>query len=456
MKKVPFIWAFAVPLALALTSCSSQNATEKEPAGGGDGPAPTAEAPAKLTTAKTLDVQVFKGGYDDDFYRTAAEEYGKKAGVQITVTGDPRIWEKLTPRFNAGDAPDLAFPGWNFDHWKLVSEGQVMPLDAELDKMSDDGKTKWRDTFEPSMLRLCQLKGKTYILPFYYSVLGWWYKPDLFAANGWTAPKNYDELLALCEKMKAKGIAPITYQGKYPDYMISGMLTPWIISIGGMDAFNKIQNLEKGAWLDPSVVEAAKRIKTLKDKGYFQDGAASMTHTESQTQFVNSKAGMIPCGTWLYAEMEKTMPKGTQMSFFLPPVIAGGKGDPSSIMIKIEPWLVPLKSKNQEHAIGYYKYMTSVPKATQFVKEKGTLMAIKGSTPPDLPSYLKGASDDFLASKAAYAPLWREWYQPLYKAVEGNVTSLVTGDLSPEDFAKKCEEAAEKLRNDPDVIKFKL
>ena len=452
MKKVPFIWAFAVPLALSLTSCGPSDKDSTNSSGN----SANTEAPATLTSAKTLDVQAFKGGYSDDFYRTAGEEYGKTHGVTVNVTGDPRIWEKLGPRFNAGDPPDLAFPGWGMDHWKLVAEGQVMPLDAALDGMAEDGKTKWRDTFEESLLKLCQQDGKTWILPYYYSVLGWWYKPDLFAANGWAPPKTYDELLALCEKIKAKGIAPLTYQGKYPDYMISGMLSPWIISSGGMEVFNKIQSLEKGAWMDPAVLEAAKRIKELKDKGYFQDGAAGMSHTESQTQFVNGKAAMIPCGTWLYAEMEKTMPAGTQMAFFLPPALSGGKGDASAIMIKIEPWLVPAKSKNQEHAIGYYKYMTSLEKATQFVKEKGTLMAIKNSAPADLPPYLKGPSDAFIASKAAYAPMWREWYPPLYKAVEGAVTSLVSGDLTPEAFQAKCEEAAEKLRQDPDITPHKL
>ena len=40
----------------------------------------------------------------------------------------------------------------------------------------------------------------------------------------------------------------------------------------------------------------------LLEKGYFQDGALGMTHTESQLNFFKV-AAMIPCGTWLEAEM---------------------------------------------------------------------------------------------------------------------------------------------------------
>ncbi|MEZ5162347.1 MAG: hypothetical protein R2688_01085 [Fimbriimonadaceae bacterium] len=64
------------------------------------------------------------------------------------------------------------------------------------------------------------------------------------------------------------------------------------------------------------------------------------------------------------------------------------RGDPSAIMIKIEPWFVPQAAKNQEHAIGFYKYMTSKEKAQQFVTEKGTLMAVKGANQWILPMHL--------------------------------------------------------------------
>jgi N-acetylglucosamine transport system substrate-binding protein len=72
---------------------------------------------------------------------------------------------------------------------------------------------------------------------------------------------------------------------------------------------------------------------------------------------------MIPCGTWLNSEMKESMPEGRKMAFFLPPVIGDGAGDPTAVMIKIEPWMVPAEAKNKEAAIDYFKSMTTVEKA---------------------------------------------------------------------------------------------
>ena len=150
------------------------------------------------------------------------------------------------------------------------------------------------------------------------------------------------------------------------------------------------------------------------------------------------------------------MPEGRRMAFFLPPVIAGGKGDPTAVMIKIEPWMVPAQAKNSAGAIDYFKFMTTKAKAQQFVTEKGTLMGIKGANDVELPDYLQGAAAAFKGSTATYAPIWREWYPSLYKTVEGAITELLNGKLTAQQFADKIEAEAEKLRNDDAVVKRKV
>lgn len=438
-------WIGAVVVGLLLAGCVST--------GGGPKTTETPEG-ATMTTDKDLEVMVFDGGFGKDFYETAAQEYAEEAGVNPTVIADARIDDMIRPRFLNGDPPDLAFPGWRFDHWRAVEDGQVMPLDKALEGKAWNSEAVWKDTFEPSLLKLGQRDGKQYVMPYFYSVLGWWYDPVLFKENGWTPPRTYNELLVLCQKIKAAGIAPITYQGKYPDYMIAGMLIPWTISAGGMDQFTKMQNLEPGAWNSPAVIKAASMIAELRAMEYFQRGATAMDHTEAQTQFVTGKAAMVPCGTWLYSEMSSSMPEGTQMEFMMPPVLGDGSGDPTAVMIKIEPWFVPSEGRNQEHAVGLYKYMTSPEKAKQFVEQKGTFVAVKGIEDAKIPVHLEGASKHFTASKAVYAQQWRDWYRPFYEEVEKAVTRLLNGELTPEQFAEHCEAEAEKIRNDKRIPKF--
>lgn len=414
--------------------------------------APTGEKPSGA-----LSVAAFKGGYGIDFYQQAAKEFdAKNPGVTTTLTGDPRVWESLQPQFVAGTPPDLVFPGWGFDHWTAVQEGQIMQLDAALDSPAYDGKTKWRDTFEPSLLALGQQDGKQYVLPYYFNVMGWWYDPGVFAKNGWTVPQTFDQLLALCAKIKAKGIAPITYQGKYPYYMSEGMLLPWAESVGGAQAVVDAQNLVPGAWKSPAMLKAAQMIKQLLDAGYFESGATAMSHTESQSEFLNGRAAMIPCGTWLYSEMQKVMPPNAQMEFMLPPVAADGKGDPTALIIGIEPWMIPAKGKNPNAGVAFYKYMTSLDKAKQFVVQKGTLMAIKGSDQTALPPVLKTPLKFFKASKTVYADQFRYWYPSFETELENALTAMLNGQLTPEQFCDRVEAKADEIRNDDSITKHKV
>ncbi|MBN9502292.1 MAG: hypothetical protein BGO01_13405 [Armatimonadetes bacterium 55-13] len=406
---------------------------------------------------RKLEVQAFKGGYGIDFYQEAAKEYeAKNPGLKITVEGNPRVWEQLKPRFVGGDPPDLTFPGWGMDHWALAEEGQLLDLDSALAEKPYEGEGTWGDTFEPQLLKLGQLEGKQYVLPYYVMLYGWWYDPGVFAKNGWTPPKTYSELLSLCEKIKAKGMAPLTYQGKYPYYMIDGMLLPWALSVGGPEALKAAQNMEPGAWKSPAMVQAAKMIDELNKKGYFEKGAVALTHTESQQDFLQGKAAMIPCGSWLYSEMEKVIPPGAKMQFMLPPVVADGKGDPTSLLIGIEPWMVPSEAKNQKDAIGLFKYMTSLTKAKEFVEKKGTLMAIKGSDEVKLPEILVEPAKSFKASKYLWAVQFRQWYPAFSTELENALTSLLQGNSTPEAFCDRVEAAAEKVRGDDSIKKHKV
>lgn len=438
-------WWFGAVAGIVLAGCGSS------------GTSPSGSAPVGGKVEGAVEVAAFKGGYGIDFYEAAAKEFeAKNPGVTVKVSGNPRIWEQLRPRLVAGSPPDLMYPGWGMDHWALAEEGQLRELDADLKTPAADGKGTWGETFEPQILKLGRKDGKQFVLPYFFNVQGWWYNPDVFAKNGWTPPKTYDELLALCEKIKAAGIAPITFQGKYPYYMMEGMLLPWAASIGGIQVVNDVQNLVPGAWKSPAMLQAARMVRELRDKGFFQAGAVGMSHTESQTEFLAGRAAMIPCGTWLYSEMKSVMPPNAKMEFLMPPVVAGGTGDPTAILISIEPWMVPSAAKNANAAIALFKHMTSLEKAKQFVTDKGTLMAIRGSDEVKLPATLVEPAKKFRESKTVWAYMARQWYPTLQTEVENALTALLNGEVTPEQFADRAEAAAEKVRQDDGIAKHKV
>lgn len=405
---------------------------------------------------KIVEVQAFKGGYDIDFYAQAAKEWAdKKGGVEAKVEGDPRVWEKLKLRFTGGNPPDLTFPGWGMDHWALADEGQLEDLTEALKGKPWEGEGTWGDTFNPTLLAMAQHDGKQYTLPYYVMIYGWWYDPELFEKNGWTPPKTFDELLVLGEKIKAAGMAPLSYQGKYPFYVINGFLFPWAQSVGGKEALIAAQSMEPGAWKSEAMLKAASMIDELRQKGFFEDGALGLTHTEAQTNFLNGKSAMVPCGSWFHSEMKNSIPEGKKIEFMMPPVVAGGKGDPTSLLIGIEPWMVPSKAKNKAEAIDMFKYMTSLPKAKEFVEKKGTLMAIKGSENTTLPEQLVRPSEAYTNSKYLWSTQYRHWYPKFHTELEGLVAALLEGKVTPTQFCDRVEAEAEKVRQDKTIKKHK-
>jgi N-acetylglucosamine transport system substrate-binding protein len=181
-----------------------------------------------------------------------------------------------------------------------------------------------------------------------------------------------------------------------------------------------------------------------------------MSHTESQQEFLEGKAAMVPCGTWMKSEMSKLMKPGQKIAFMLPPTIEGGKGDPSSIQVDIEPWMIPSKAKNSNLAIDFFKHMTSLENAKAFVKEKGTLMSIKGSNEGELPEELKVPAEMFKSSKFVWSIRFRHWYTAFFKELQDAITALVTKNLNAQGFADRLEKAAQALRDDESIKKRKV
>ncbi len=438
MRKLPLV---LVVLAIALMLCGCGNKQSTSGRGG----------------VIELEVAAFQGGYGLDFFEYAAREYEKThPKVKIKVWGNPRVWEQLRSRFVAGDVPDLTWPGWGMDYWALVAEGKVMEMDKYLATKAYGQDKPWKDTFIPDMLAKGMYKGHYYIMPFNNNVFGWWYNVDMFRKNGWSPPKTYDELLALCEKIKKTGIAPITYQGKYPAYALRGFLFPWAISAGGMQVYEDAQNLEPGAWNSPAFLKAAQMIVELRDKGYFQKGAMGMDHTGSQMEFVLGRAAMIPCGTWLGSEMKKQIPPGFHMQYMNPPILKDGKGDPTTTCAAPETWIIPKEAKHPDEAADFYKFMTSLDMARKFVERKNTLTAIIGSDNCKLPPDLVEPARCLRNAKSTWDADYAQWYKAMSKDVETAMAALLNGEVTPKECVDRMEQAAERTRKDKSIIKHRL
>ena len=434
----------------------------------GDNDSPAAESAAKTTENPLgvkddapLEVVVFKGGYGDEYATKAETRYQQKyPKAKVDHKGLQKVGEAMQPRFVAGNPPDVVdnTGAGRLDIATLVGAGQVSDLADLLDAPAlDEPGKKVRDTLLPGVVDDGTFGGTTVALNFTYTVWGLWYSKPFFDSRGWQYPATWADMLTLCETVKKSGIAPWTYQGKYPEY-INDPLLGMAAKAGGADLVKAVDNLKPGAWKQPGLIGAATAFAELAGKGYLMSGSEALSHTEAQAAWCQKKAAFIPCGSWLESEQKGVAPAGFDMVMGTVPRLAPSDTMPGTAVqaASSESFLVPSKAKNPAGGKEYLRILFSKASATEFAQANSTLPAVAGATGGlTLSSGLSSVRDAVAAAGPdTFTYRFRTWYAPLAKAVDDATGELVNKRISPADWSTRIQKAADALANDATVKKY--
>ncbi len=419
-----------------------------------------AENPLGLAAATQAEGVFFSGGFGHEYIQYGADIFAHvHPGSTMSVEGIQRVGDILRPRIISGNPPDVTDNSGAdaLDTGALVAEGELLDLAPLMAAAALDtpGKT-FADTLFPGSQASGVYDGVQRYLNIAYTVFGAWYSKSLFEEKGWVYPQTWDEMLALCETIKGAGIAPWTYQGKYPYYMVFGLLEPLVDKIGGPDVWKAVDNLEDGAWSHPAILQALQMMKQLPDNGYIMDGTEGLTHTESQAEWLNKKAAFIPCGTWLENEMRTVTPEGFDM--VIAPVPAVDPATFSSIDAAAgEPFVVFANGKNPVAGMEFLRCLMSKEGAKFFAQKVGSIMPVAGGADGvELSSAMTSALSAVSAagSNILRRPSFGDWYAPISEEVGNSTGSLMTGRITPEEFIERVQEAADEVKGDEDIPKY--
>ena len=448
--------ALTVP---ALAGCvTSGDDGDAAPAQGAD---KTADNPLGVRADAPLEVVVFKGGYGDEYATRAEAQYRQRyPQAKIDHKGLQKVGEAMQPRFVAGDPPDVVdnTGAGRLDIATLVGAGQVGDLTDLLDAPAFDqpGK-KVRDTLLPGVVDDGTFAGRTVALNFTYTVWGLWYSKSLFAERGWAYPATWDAMMALCGEIRKSGIAPWTYQGKYPEYLNDPLLT-MAAKTGGPELVKAVDNLEPGAWRQEGLVQAAAAFAELAGRGYLLSGSEALSHTEAQAAWCRRKAAFIPCGSWLESEQKGVTPAGFDMVMGTVPARGGADKLPVTAVqaASSESFLVPAKARNPAGGREYLRLLFAKSSAAAFAEANSTLPAVAGATDGLTLSSGLGSVRDAVAAAGSDTLTYRfrTWYAPLAKAVDDATGELVTRRIGPADWATRIQKAADALAKDTTVTKY--
>jgi ABC-type glycerol-3-phosphate transport system substrate-binding protein len=143
-------------------------------------------------------------------------------------------------------------------------------------------------------------------------LVGTFYNKKVFEEVGVEVPKSWDELMAVCEKIKAAGKVPFYYPGK-DTWALTMVLNEGFIreyaKTPEKEFFEKI-NTNKLHFSDLELLkDALMKDKSIITKGYVQPAFLSGTYDEEQAALANGDVAMIFQGTWVMDEINKKFPE---------------------------------------------------------------------------------------------------------------------------------------------------
>jgi raffinose/stachyose/melibiose transport system substrate-binding protein len=368
----------------------------------------------------------------------------KKAnpGVEIVTESypDQPYQQKMKIYATAKQLPDV-FKYWSFSSLlkPLVDAGQVLPLDRkEFEKFG----------YLPGALDSNVYGGKLYGIPVSADLWVVYYNKALFKQAGIDkVPTTIDELVAAAGKLKAKGIIPLTTDGKdaWPLCITLDVLT-WRIS---GDATLPQQALDrKIKFTDPVFVKAAAELQNLVKAGVFNDDLMVSDYGAARNLFGQGKAAMYLMGSWengLGADKNFSEEFRANVDAFKFPVVKGGKGKTDDLMAWYGGnYVVNAESKNK--ALGEKYLAFYAQRFPALAWESGaTFPAQKVTARPTDSQVAKQLLKIASEAKATSGTPTLDRSTPQFKDdIQNAIRELASGLITPEEFTKKVDASAEK------------
>ncbi|MEU6578552.1 extracellular solute-binding protein [Streptomyces sp. NPDC046805] len=215
--------------------------------------------------------------------------YRKQHKVDFSQTYAPtdQVQTQVRTQLGGGNAPDVhvLYPG----NGSAMSMVQIAKAGLLADLSSQD----WTKQIPKALDSAYRYEGKTYVYSAGSTVIGAIYNKKAFRKAGVEPPKTWAELLAVCARLKAKGIAPIALGAQTPwvTQLITYALVPSTVYAKD-PAFDDKMASGQATFADSGWADAMKMYLELLDKGYFNDNPNGTTFEQQISMVATGKAAM--------------------------------------------------------------------------------------------------------------------------------------------------------------------
>lgn len=372
----------------------------------------------------------------------AAFEKDTGVKVKLTLVGrdvltkiKSRIIMKSPPDIIDQDGSELSAALWNKDIL-------VTPLNEMFKEKGPEGQASMMDIMSENIIKLYEKDGNLYFFPYMYITSGFMYDKKMFADNGITVPKTWDEFIKMGEALKAKEIAPLALDGNINFY--NAYYYYWALErvMGAGNLKKAALDATGAAWDDPGYLQAAKLVAELSktSKNFFQKGYEGSNYPAAQADWALGKSGCILCGTWIPVETSKQAKQGFDYGFFPFPAVDGGKGKTTDVEAYLIGCAIPAGAKNPDAAKALIKYLVKKEVAQKFADITLNISVRKDIDYPkilaDIKPFVESASSFHKSYDGVMSDV-PEWFANVFYPLDNK---LVFGQITAEDFIKQVKQ----------------
>jgi raffinose/stachyose/melibiose transport system permease protein len=286
------------------------------------------------------------------------------------------------------------------------------------------------------------------------------YDKKRFRENGWEIPCTWDEFFALCDRIKAKGVAPVALPGvvmRYGDAFLRAAHYN-LVGAAGYRAYNE---LAPGARTDPRFIRAAEVVQRLTTRHLIK-GWEGMTHTAAQLAFINGQAAMTVSASWFVNEMRGKLPAGFELGAMNFPVFPDGIANPATLQTQSAYYFLFANGDpaRERAAVDFFRYLTSRARAQRFARMVDSPVALSAVQPADYSDTMHDTAELLARSPGSFdaaPPASAAQLALINQAMTDARYRLMTGRITPQEFGEKLEAAAaaERARRaDPDRVEI--
>lgn len=228
--------------------------------------------------------------------------------IHLTISSPNDATTILRTRFIREDYPDIIGIGGDINY-SYYMDADILADVSDYQGLKDV-KGSYIDILEA--LEITPKDG-TYGVPYVANAAGILYNRDMFEEHGWEIPESWDELIALCEEIKAEGILPF-YFGFRDTWTC---LAPWnslAVNLAPTDTCQKVNAGE--TTFSKEYVEVAKKCAQL--VSYGPDDPFAYGYNDACTAFANGESAMYPIGSYAVPQILSVNPDMNIDSFVTP------------------------------------------------------------------------------------------------------------------------------------------